>query len=134
MALLSIEATTTQNAAAIQPSGEIDSAFLWHYLRSCYERLRGMGSLGHVSHLNLGYLRDLLIIKPPLKEQREIAKILDVIDRKIAVHQTKKSVLDELFRSLLNKLMTGELSVNDLDLSALSPDETQPQTETEVQL
>ena len=134
VALLSIEATTTQNAAAIQPSGEIDSAFLWHYLRSCYERLRGMGSLGHVSHLNLGYLRDLLIIKPPLKEQREIAKILDVIDRKIAVHQTKKSVLDELFRSLLNKLMTGELSVNDLDLSALSPDETQPQTETEVQL
>ena len=133
VALLGIAATTTQNAGAIQPSSEMDSAFLWHYLRSCYERLRGMGSLGHVSHLNLGYLRDLLVVKPSLNEQREISVILDALDQKITLHQQKKSVLDELFRSLLNKLMTGELSVDELDLSALRDKEPQPQTEAEVQ-
>jgi type I restriction enzyme S subunit len=31
VALLCIQAATTQNAAAIQPSNEMDSAFLWHY-------------------------------------------------------------------------------------------------------
>ena len=133
VALLGIAATTTQNAGAIQPSSEMDSAFLWHYLRSCYERLRGMGSLGHVSHLNLGYLRDLLVVKPSLNEQREISVILDALDQKITLHQQKKSVLDELFRSLLNKLMTGELSVDELDLSALRDKEPQPKTEAEVQ-
>lgn len=119
VALLEIAAATTQNAAAIQPSNDIDSAFLWHYLMSCYERLRGMGSLGHVSHLNLGYLRDLQILRPPLEEQREIVAVLDAIDRKIALHRRKRDVLDELFKSLLHKLMTGEIRVDQLDLSAL---------------
>jgi type I restriction enzyme S subunit len=120
VSLLEIAAATTQNAAAIQPSNDIDSAFLWHYLMSCYERLRGMGSLGHVSHLNLGYLRDLKILKPSLDEQREIVAILDAIDRKIALHRQKRAVLEELFKSLLHKLMTGAIRASDLDLSALS--------------
>lgn len=119
VSLLEIAAATTQNAAAIQPSNDINSAFLWHYLMSCYERLRGMGSLGHVSHLNLGYLRDLQILKPSLDEQNEIVAILDALDRKIALHRQKRAVLEELFRSLLHKLMTGEVRVAELDLSAL---------------
>jgi type I restriction enzyme S subunit len=125
VSLLEIPAATTQNAAAIQPSSDIDSAFFWHYLMSCYERLRGMGSLGHVSHLNLGYLRDLLIVKPSLQEQREIAVILDAINRKVDLHRKKREVLEELFESLLHKLMTGEIAVSNLDLSALSPASTQ---------
>jgi type I restriction enzyme S subunit len=120
VSLLEISAATTQNAAAIQPSSAMDSAFLWHYLMSCYERLRGMGSLGHVSHLNLGYLRDLLIVKPSRDEQRECAEILDALDRKIALHRQKRAVLEALFQSLLHKLMIGEIRVDQLDLSALS--------------
>lgn len=119
VSLLEIEATTTQNAAAIQPTATLDSVFLWHYLLSNYERLRGMGSLGHLSHLNLGYLRELLVLHPPLDEQREIADILDAIDRKIDLHKRKKAVLEDLFKSLLHKLMTGEIRVADLDLSAI---------------
>lgn len=123
VSLLEIAATTTQNAGAIQPSKEIDSAFLWHYLLSCYERLRGMGSLGHLSHLNLGYLRDLMIVKPSLDEQRKFAEILDALDRKIILHQQKRSVLEELFKSLLQKLMTDEIRVSELNLAALSSNE-----------
>ncbi|MCD5361255.1 restriction endonuclease subunit S [Chromobacterium aquaticum] len=119
VSLLEIAAATTQNAAAIQPSNEMDSAYLWHYLLSCYERLRGMGSLGHVSHLNLGYLRDLLIVKPPLEEQRDIARFLDTIDRKIDLHKQKRDVMGELFMALLQRLMTGEINSEELDLSAL---------------
>lgn len=120
VALLEMAATTSQNAAAIQPSEAIQSAFLWHYLMSCYDRLRGMGSLGHVSHLNLGYLRELPILQPPLAEQQEIVRILDAVGRKAELHNRKHAVLLELFGSLLHKLMTGEIAVSELDLSALA--------------
>jgi type I restriction enzyme S subunit len=78
-----------------------------------------MGSLGHVSHLNLGYLRDLLIVKPSVDEQRECAEILDALDRKITLHRQKRAVLEELFKSLLHKLMMGEIRVDQLDCSVL---------------
>ncbi len=58
---------------------------------------------------------------PPPDEQREIVAILDAIDRKIELHRKKKQVLEELFKALLHKLMTGEIRVSDLNLSALEP-------------
>ena len=56
---------------------------------------------------------------PNLEEQREIVTILDAIDRKIDLHRRKRAVLDDLFKALLHKLMTGEIRVSELDLSAL---------------
>ena len=44
---------------------------------------------------------------------------LDAIDRKIDLHRRKRTVLDELFKAMLHKLMTGDIRVADLDLSAL---------------
>lgn len=117
--LLEVAASTTQNAAAIEPNKDVDPEFLWHFLFSKYDSLRGMGSLGHLSHLNLGYLREVVIPKPPLTEQREVCQILNAIDRKIALHKKKRATLDELFKALLHKLMTGEISAADLELSAL---------------
>ncbi len=119
VSLLEIAAATSQNAAAIQPLAEMDPVFLWHYFLGNYEHLRGIGSLGHLSHLNLGYLRELPIAKPSLDEQHGMISILDVIDRKIDLHRRKRTVLEELFKALLHKLMTGEIRVSDLDLSAL---------------
>jgi type I restriction enzyme, S subunit len=85
-------------------------------------------------NLNTGTIDSLPLPLPPsITEQRNIADVLDGIDRKIQLHQQKKFVLDELFRSLLNKLMTGELSVDNLDLSALSTEDPQPQAEAKVQ-
>ena len=64
-----------------------------------------------------------VLVPPTLDEQREVASILDTIDRKIELHKRKRAVLDELFKSLLNKLMTAEIRVADLDLSALETDQ-----------
>lgn len=60
------------------------------------------------------------LIPPKLDEQFEIVRILDALDRKIALHRQKRAVLEELFQSLLHKLMTGGIRVSELDLSALS--------------
>ncbi|SEP47909.1 type I restriction enzyme, S subunit [Rhodospirillales bacterium URHD0017] len=58
-------------------------------------------------------------VPPTLDEQGEIVAVLDAIDRKIDLHRRKRAVLDELFKALLHKLMTGKISVANLNLSAL---------------
>jgi type I restriction enzyme S subunit len=78
-------------------------------------------------NLNTGTIDLLPLPLPPtLDEQREIVAILDAFDRKIALHRQKRAVLEELFKALLHKLMTGEIRVGGLDLSALR---TQPSSE-----
>jgi type I restriction enzyme, S subunit len=73
-------------------------------------------------NLNTGTIDSLPIPLPPtLEDQAEIVVILDAIDRKIDLHQRKQVVLDDLFKALLHKLITGEIRVADLDLSALGP-------------
>lgn len=71
-------------------------------------------------NLNTGTIDSLPLPLPPTaEEQREIVAVLDVIDRKIDLHRKKRAVLEELFKALLHKLMTGELRVDELDLSVL---------------
>jgi type I restriction enzyme, S subunit len=84
--------------------------------------LRTITEPGPTSQLNKKNLEPLVIPVPPtLEEQREIVSILDAIDRKIDLHRQKRAVLDELFKALLHKLMTGEIRVGEPDLSALAP-------------
>ncbi|MGB6055730.1 MAG: restriction endonuclease subunit S [Burkholderiaceae bacterium] len=72
-------------------------------------------------NLNTGTIDSLPLPLPAtLDEQCEIVAILDALDRKIALHRQKRAVLEELFQSLLHKLMTGDIRVADLDLSALA--------------
>jgi type I restriction enzyme S subunit len=66
-----------------------------------------------------------VLVPPTIDEQREVVSILDAIDRKIDHHKRKRGLLDELFKSLLHKLMTGDIRVGDLDLSALKPSEAE---------
>lgn len=69
-------------------------------------------------------LNDIETFKVPCPadptEADDIVAILDAIDRKIDLHRRKRAVLDELFKALLHKLMTGEIRVSDIDLSTLS--------------
>lgn len=60
-----------------------------------------------------------VIALPPLNEQQEIAQILNNFDHKISLHKYKKIALENLFKTLLHKLMTGETRVSELNLSAL---------------
>lgn len=48
---------------------------------------------------------------PPLPEQKEIAEILKTIDEKIEIEQKKKETYEELFKTLLNKIMSQEIDV-----------------------
>ena len=71
-------------------------------------------------NLNNVVLRQIPVFLPDVGEQSEIVAILDIIDRKIDLHQRKRAVLEDLFRALLHKLMTGEIRVGELCLAQQS--------------
>ena len=100
----------------------LDPRFLNHFLNwdSAQAELKKLASRG-VSQANIsaGKLREFGIPVTDLDEQGEIVTILDAIDRKIDLHRRKWAVLDDLFKALLHKLMTGEILIADLNLSAL---------------
>ncbi len=69
--------------------------------------------------INTTKLKAFPVLIPPLDQQREIVDILEAIDQKIDLHRKKRVVLDDLFKVLLHKLMTGEIRIAEIDLSAL---------------
>lgn len=121
VAVLGLEAACNQACAAIMPTDKaITPRFLYHFLTWRYDAIRSLAHGGQQQNLNLEIVRALPVSYPEdEKEQSEITEILDAIDRKIDLHKRKRAVLEELFRTLLHKLMIGEIDVNALDLSAL---------------
>ena len=71
------------------------------------------------ANINATKLRTVLFPLPAIDEQQKIVTVLDAIDRKIDLHRRKRAVLEELFKALLHKLMTGEVEVAELVLSAI---------------
>lgn len=61
-------------------------------------------------------LMSVRIPLPSLSEQQEIANILQTIDHKIEIHEGKKASYQNLFKTMLNKLMTETIRVNELDI------------------
>lgn len=59
--------------------------------------------------INLGILRSLPVLRPPLPEQGEIAAILADADEKIATEEDRKAALQDFFTSTLHQLMTGQI-------------------------
>jgi len=121
VAILGIEASCNQACAAMIPTDDkVTPRYLYHFLTSRYEAIRSLAHGGQQQNLNLDIVRSIDFPVPPtIDEQQEIVDVIDSLDSKIRLHRRKRSVLDQLFESLLHKLVTGEISVYDLDLSAL---------------
>jgi type I restriction enzyme S subunit len=117
---------TNQQINAIIPGASYDQNYVSHLLTYRSDIVRNAASPSPVPILSKGTFEKLVLFtSTDPDEQAQIAAILDALDRKIALHRQKRAVLEELFQSLLHKLMTGEIAVSDLDLSALSPASTQ---------
>ena len=82
-ARLGIEAACNQSLAAVFSHPGSDQGFLFQVLSSMYEGLRRLTGDGR-SGLNLGLIRSISILVPPLEQQRAIAAVLDAIDEAIS--------------------------------------------------
>ena len=74
------------------------------------------------ANINATKLRTVLFPLPATDEQRSIVAVLDAIDRKIDLHRRKRMVLEELFKTLLHKLMAGEVRAGELSLAPVGRD------------
>ncbi len=122
-----------QDVKALVSRGQYSGQFLRSAIYAGKERLLGqiVPSAHGTMTLNLNDVETCKVACPKdPDEAKDIVTILHTLDRKIDLHRTKREVLEELFESLLHKLMTREIAVSDLDLSALSPASTQPEEAT----
>jgi type I restriction enzyme S subunit len=89
-------------------------SYLFHYLLKPefrkYLASKMEGSTGR-KRLPKEVLFNTLIPLPPLDEQQKIANILTTIDQKIQAEEKKKEALQNLFKTLLQQLMTGKIRV-----------------------
>ena len=117
-AVLGIEATINQHLAYIDvDTNTVHPSFVRGYLETQYNFFRQVGSGGGSTKgaLTCAFLRGFPIPMPSvLEEQRRIVAVLDAIERKVDLHGRKRAVLEELFKALLHKLMTGEIRVGEL--------------------
>jgi type I restriction enzyme S subunit len=112
-----------QDLKALVSRGEFSGTYIRSAIYCAKDRLlsRIVPSAHGTMTLNLDDIETFKIPCPSdPNEANEIVAILNALDRKVDLHQRKRAVLEDLFNALLHKLMTGEIRVADLDLSALA--------------
>jgi type I restriction enzyme S subunit len=106
-------ANLTENAAklVIRNQDRLSQQFLVYYLASeeGQKQIQVRATKTSQPKLALMRIKQIPISFPPLPEQHEIAHILTTADRKIAAEEQRKAALQELFKSMLHQLMTGQL-------------------------
>jgi type I restriction enzyme S subunit len=76
--------------------------------------------------INTSKLKAFPVLLPTGEEQEEIVNILQLVDGRRFVAANILNCLQSLFRALLYQLMTAQIRVHDLDLSALEEAAPQP--------
>ena len=117
-------ANLTENAAKIcVTKSDVIARYVMYALASEMCQVQIAQAIGKNAQpkLALARVEQIKLPLPPiLDEQHEIVAILDAIHRKMDLHRRKRTVLGDLFKALLHKLMTGEIRVRELDLSTFT--------------
>jgi len=64
-----------------------------------------------LKNISLPILRNIIVPLPPINEQKEIAKIISLVDRVIELQHEERARLDHLKRGLMDLLLTGRVRV-----------------------
>lgn len=90
----------------------INVKYIFYFLKE--HKLSGEHAKTTLPSLQRHDLEKQKIPLPPLSKQKEIAYILSTIDKKIEAEEKRKTTLKELFKTMLHKLMTGEIRLKDV--------------------
>jgi len=109
----------TENAAKlVLKNKDIEKWFLAYLLSSFIgqKQIKRAVHKANQPKLALARIKQFLIPLPPLEEQKQIAHILSTVDKKIEIEQRKKQLLKELFKTMLHKLMRGEIRLKEVEI------------------
>jgi type I restriction enzyme S subunit len=120
VALAEVSMAINQDMKAIIPGPKLRSDFLLYALETLREHLfKKVGRSGHGTCTLMGHeVAAFKIPLPDLKTQEEIASAIQNLERKKELHEGKRDLLQDLFRTLLHELMTAKTRVHKLELSA----------------
>jgi len=107
-ALLTFEATTNQNCAAIICNNDQEPEFYFNYLLSQYNNIRNLSNSAGQSNLSGGLVKSIKVPVPPLPEQKKIARILSTWDK--AIESVEKLIENSQAqkKALMQQLLTGK--------------------------
>lgn len=113
VAINEIPLCTNQSIAAIMPKEQwAHYLFLYYNLDSRYQEIRRMSAGdGGRGGLTLSVLGNMRVALPKIEEQLKIAQCLFSIDQNIKVLESKKQMLNQQKKGLMQKLLTGEIRV-----------------------
>lgn len=115
------QSATNQQINSIICKADYNSIYTYYLLVHFAEHWRGHATFGPVPILNKGQFELIKIfVTNDKKEQKQIAESLQTFDNKIEFHGKKKQSLNELFKTLLHELMTGERRVYEINFKALA--------------
>ncbi len=87
---------------------------------SCRKQILGSAKRAVAqSSINQGDVGRLLVPLPTTDEQRGILDAAEILDKRFNSHKQRAALLLDLFDSLLHKLMTAQIRVDNIDLSEL---------------
>lgn len=114
--ILKRESSTNQAICAILPNQKFDSKYLMYYLMTQKPNLLSKRYGGAQPNISQAIIKNTIVPLPNIEEQRQISHILSAIDAKIENAKKLKSAKEDLFKSMLNNLMSGKIRVNNLRL------------------
>lgn len=94
----------------------IDEEYLYYWFVLIRRYLERIAPRGTQANLNTTIAKNLQIPIPSLAVQREIARVLCAVDRRVEAEEDRSGALQVLFKSMLHQLMTGRLRVKDIEV------------------
>lgn len=122
VAILGIDAATNQACSAIIPYDEtkVLTDFLYYYFEFSYDKLRMLSHGANQKNLSATIIKSFNVPIPKVQDQHDIVKTMKIFDAKLDQINKKKDALNSLFNTSLNKLMTGQKRVNEIDFPSMN--------------
>lgn len=105
------EIIINQQLHAFIPPKDIDSSFLRYALINQKKYMERIASKTTILYMNKFKCNSIPILKPNFKEQKEIVKILEIIEDTIDLKHQKKQTLKRIKKKVMDILLTGEIRI-----------------------
>jgi type I restriction enzyme S subunit len=112
VALAAIPVCTNQGFKSIVPNEDTDSIFYYYLLQFIASEIVRLSSGSTFDEISRRDFANIVVPRPPIKEQRRIAEILDTIDEVIAYTEALIAKLKQIRTGLLHDLLTRGLDEN----------------------
>jgi type I restriction enzyme S subunit len=112
--ILDFDSAFPDSLIGLTPTEAVLPEYLNYYLVTQQPEMDRKAPRGTQKNINIEFLKPWPVVVPQREEQAAIAEVLKVCDAKIEGLQTETSLLEELFRAMLDELMTSRLSATSL--------------------